>query len=119
MLGPTTIFANGQRFATPQSYMFTPQGYGPQTVGVPMNSPQIPPVVGQSGTVSGSAFGLGGSTGTNVANIQAQPFSPVHSPLIWAVAGLIFALVMLHKVHYRSVLSESAHAGPLREEAAA
>jgi hypothetical protein len=119
MLGPTTIFANGQRFAVPQSYMYTPQGYGPQTTGVPMNSPQIPPVVGQSGTVSGANFGLAGATGQNVNNIKASPFSPVHSPLPYAVIGLIFAVVMLHKVHYRSVLSESAHVGPAREAAEA
>jgi hypothetical protein len=122
MLGPETMFANGQRFGYTPQYVYAPQGYGPQTIGVPMNAPQIPPVVGNSGTAPGSGnFGLAGATGQNVNNIQAQPFSPVHSPLPWAVLGLIFALIMLHRVHYRSIVEvqERGRLGPAREEAGA
>ena len=73
----------------PQGYQFQPQGYGPGTIGVPLAAPTIPPVVGISGSGSSAAaaFGLT-STGRNQSNIAANPWSPTHSPILWAIGGL-------------------------------
>jgi hypothetical protein len=119
MLGPDTFVAGGQRYAVPQSYMYSPMGYGPQTQGVPMAAPTIPPVVGSTGNAAAAAYGLPGTTGANAQAIRSNPFSPKSSPLVYAVAGLLFAWLMLAKVHYRSVVNETAHVGPVHESAGA
>jgi len=124
MLGPSSNVINGQLLGLPQGFQFSPRGYGPGTVTVPASPPTVPPgVQGGSTTTQASAAGSGmGQVGRYKAAAAANPWSPRTSVLPWAVVGLIFAVLMLHYVHYRETLfgaTESAHVGPVHEAAAA
>jgi hypothetical protein len=102
-LGASTNVINGQFIGLPQGYQYAPQGYGPGTVTVPSSPPTVPPSIGGgSSTQLASASGLG-QVGLYGSQAAAHPWSLKVSPLPWAVLGLLFALVMLHLVHYRTV----------------
>ncbi len=115
--GADTIDQFGSRFTTPTYYSYRPQGYGPQTTGVPQVSPTLPPFLGGS-AAGGSGSGYsGGSVGgygtaennglvTNIAN--QNPHNWKVSPTWWAVALLIIGLMLLKVVHWRSLEEGSA-----------
>lgn len=128
-LGPQTLVVNGQRNTFPTTPQWWPQGYGPQTTGVPQVSPSLPPFIGAANTAGGSAFGLEGIGGYGTAANNAQvtaiaaanPHSLKASPLWWAVGFLLLGLVLLKGIHWRETtlegFSERGEAGPVREAA--
>jgi hypothetical protein len=96
------------------------QSYAPLTFGAEYTGPgfwprngvfNVPPVIPAPGTT-----GQGGTTltGLTAANGTPSPTAgaitssgkvswmhPTKSPVLWAIGFLIFALFMLHKVHFR------------------
>lgn len=110
MFGPQTATVDGQRNIFPSSYQYNPQGYGPQTAGVPQVSPTMPPFIGSG---SGSALGAGmegvggyGTAGNNALVTQIASENPHNlkvSPVWWAVGALVVGLVALKVVHWRSL----------------
>lgn len=111
-----TVAVNGQRFLTPTTFAFRPTGYGPQTTGVPMVTPSQPPFVGASPAAAPSSYAQVGGYGTAdnnalVTQIAGEnPWSLKHSPVLWAVGGLLLSLFLLRHVHWRDTLVE-AHGG--------
>lgn len=127
-LGAGTAVINGQRFDLPQSSAWFPQGFGPQTTGVPQHSPTMPPFLGGApggGGASGAwtsvnGYGTADNNSTVTAIAAAHPFSMKASPTLWAVFGLILALVLLQKIHWRkTILSGEAQLGVGGERARA
>jgi hypothetical protein len=120
--GAESVVVNGQLIAQPQLYQYQPQGFGPQTVGVPNISPSYPPFLGGNGgnqamLNSGSASNVGGygTAGNNDMATQAangSPFNPRVSPLPWAIAALLIGLAGLHFFHWREVID--AQSGPFK-----
>jgi hypothetical protein len=125
--GADTAVVNGQRYTMPSWAMYAPTGYGPQTTGVPQISPSIPPFLGgapvaATGGSIGEGVGGYGTAGQNqiVAQIANQnPWNPKASPVPWAIAMLVVALLLLKHVHWRDTIlegaEEHAHAGPVSE----
>ena len=130
-LGQGTQVVDGQRNTFPTMASYQPQGYGPQTTGVPQVSPTMPPFIGQAnGASSGSAaFGLEGVGGygtaanntTVTATAAANPHSLKVSPVWWAVIFLVVGLLLLKGINWRETtlehFTESGAAGPVRESA--
>ena|SRR5690348_18495204 len=108
MLGPGNAVIDGQRFALPTRYAYNPQGYGPQTTGVPNVSPTIPPTfASMAATNAGGGYyatpGAYGTADSNAALTQAataEPFSLKHSPVLWAVILLLVSIFLLGKIHW-------------------
>jgi hypothetical protein len=127
-LGSNTQVVDGQRNLFPTGYAYTPQGYGPQTTGVPNVSPTMPPYISAPGTSSSSTGleGVGGY-GTAANNTLAtavasqNPFNLKVSPVLWAVGLLLIGLVLLKGIHWRETtlegFSEQGHVGPASERA--
>jgi hypothetical protein len=131
-LGPLTQVVDGQRNTFPAGYQFFPQGYGPQTTGVPQVSPTMPPFIGAQNTAGGGGGGAWGSEGVGgygtagnnavVTQIAAgNPHSLKASPLWWAIGFLIIGLLLLKGIHWRETtlegFEERGHAGPASESA--
>ena len=117
--GPSSNVINGQLIPLARGSQYAPQGFGPQTTTVPQMPPTVPPPIsgGSTGTMA-SAAGNGSQTGLHAMLIGNNPWNPKVSPLPWALAGLVIALLMLHFVHYRSSIigvSEKGNAGPIKE----
>lgn len=116
--GAESVVVNGQLIGQPQLYQYQPQGFGPQTVGVPNVSPSYPPFLGggnQAMLNSGSAsnvggYGTAGNNGLAAMAANGSPFSPRVSPLPWAIAALLIGLAGLHYFHWREVVE--AKGGP-------
>jgi len=110
-LGPSTAVIDGQRFAFPTSFAYSPMGYGPQTTGVPNASPTIPPAMAAfNATAVGGLVETQGQYGAhgsaNAAAAKAahdNPWNPRLSPVLWAVAGLLLSLLYLQRVHWSPV----------------
>lgn len=129
-LGSDTGVVNGQRFTFPTTASYAPISYGPTTSGVPNVSPTLPPFFGGTPTAS-SGLGLEtvggyGTAGNNsiVAQQAANaPFSIKTSPVLWAVGGLIGALVLMKAIHWRDTtlggFEERGNVGSIRENAGA
>lgn len=125
--GADSMVVNGQLLAFPTTASYQPQGYGPQTVGVPQVTPSYPPYVGAPTQTAPGAEGIGGygTAGNNqmaAAYANANPWSLKGSPVIWAVGGLVGALLLLKAVHWRETMlagDESARVGPVSERAEA
>ncbi len=124
-LDHTTTVVNGNRFAVPAMSQWFPTGYGPQTTGVPQVSPTMPPFLGGS-PVNNSMISEVGGYGTadnNALMTQVaanNPWSLRHSPVIWAVLGLLVSLWLLRAIHWRETIEEgkaSGRLGPLSAEA--
>jgi hypothetical protein len=129
-LGSDTGVVNGQRFTFPTTASYLPMAYGPQTTGVPNVSPTMPPFIGGTGgATSGIGFeGVGGygTAGNNqftTGVAASHPFDMRLSPVLWAVLGLVLALVLLKGIHWRETtlagFSEHGEAGPFSEGAEA
>ena len=126
-LGADTIVVNGERLSVPTSSSFMPQGYGPQTIGVPNVTPSAPPYLGGPTTTAPGQEGVGGygTAGNNsiVANVANQnPWNPKVSPVWWAIIGLIVSLIFLKAIHWRETILEGKEGldfGPAHEEASA
>lgn len=130
-LGAQTQVVDGQRNIFPTRSQWFPQGYGPQTTGVPQVSPTMPPFIGASNTAggTGSAWGMEGvggygTSGNNalVTGIAANnPTSLKASPLWWAVGFLLIGLILLKGIHWRETtlegFSEKGRVGEAREAA--
>lgn len=125
-LGADTVVVNGQRFTTPTWDSYAPTGYGPSTTGVPQVSPSMPPYLGGSPTNNSmleqvGGYGTAGNNALAASVAQANPWSPRHSPVIFAVVGLLLAIFLLRHVHWRDTILEGAREegelGPLREGA--
>lgn len=94
--------APGQSFA-PLTFgaQYTGPGYWPRN-GV-YNVPPVTPAPGSTGNggmetgTYGQTLPTAGAMGSNGPNY----LHPTKSPAIWGIAFLIFALFMLHKVHFR------------------
>lgn len=119
--GAESLVVNGQLIPQPQLYQFQPQGFGPQTVGVPNISPSYPPFLGMGGNQamlnSGAQSNVGGygtadNNGMMTANAAGSPFNLRVSPLPWAIAALLIGLAGLHFFHWREVVD--AQAGPFK-----
>lgn len=123
-LGADTVAVNDQLLAFPSSAAYNPQGYAPQTVGVPQVTPSFPPYIGGAAPTSAApgASSVGGY-GTSENNSQAaaianaNPFNLRVSPVVWAVFGLVLSLVLLKAIHWRETLQEAGAVGPFHEEA--
>lgn len=108
VMGPQSAVVDGQRYAFSTRYAWNPQGWGPQTTGVPNASPTIPPTVAalSSSAVGGLVENVGGY-GTagpgNTAQAQAasdNPWSLKLSPTLWAVVLLVLSVLYLQKIHW-------------------
>lgn len=126
--GADSGVVNGQLVAFPQHAQYVPQGWTPQTIGVPQVSPSYPPYmlgVGPSaavGSTGGGAVSVGGyGTADNNAmatSIAARnPWNLKVSPVPWALAGLVLSLVLLRAIHWRETVEEHAMVGPMGETA--
>lgn len=128
-LGADSVIINGQLVQTPTPAAYSPQGYGPQTIGVPNVAAAYPPYRGAGGPMStapgSESVGGYGTAGNNniVASIgAAHPWNPRVSPVPWAVLGLIISLLLLKAVHWRETILEGKEGldlGPARESAEA
>lgn len=129
-LGSQTSVVNGQRVDTPVWDQYSPQGYGPQTTGVPNVSPTMPPFIGSANTQgfsgTGVAEGVGGygTAGNNsltTAIANNNPNNLKVSPVWWAVGLLVAGLLLLNAVSWRKVTlegaEEHAHVGAVSERA--
>lgn len=125
-LGADTVVINGQRFTTPTWDSYAPTGYGPSTTGVPQVSPSMPPYLGGSPTNNSmleqvGGYGTAGNNALMASVAAANPWSPRHSPVLFAVIGLLLALFLLRHVHWRDTILEGAREegelGPLHEGA--
>ena len=112
MFGPDTAVIDGQRFALPPRSIYNPQGYGPQTTGVPNASPTLPPAMAALDSASGGVGGVyetvgGYGTATSNTALTAQaaaaPMSLKHSPVLWAVGLLLVSVLLLGKIHWAPV----------------
>lgn len=127
--GADSGVVNGQLVAFPSRGAYVPQGYQPQTIGVPQVSPSYPPYMLGMGPnaptgSTGAAVGVGGyGTADNNAQVTAiankNPYNLKVSPVWWAVGGLVGSLVLLRAIHWREVVEEHAIVGPARESAEA
>lgn len=125
-LDHTTTVVNGNRFSVPAWSQWMPQGYGPQTTGVPQVTPSMPPYLGGSPTNNSMLESVGGygTAGNNAMAAQiaaSSPWSPKNSPVLAAIVGLLLAIFLLKKVHWRDTILEEAgahaSAGPAHAEA--
>lgn len=127
MLGSQTAVVNGQRFDVPTWAQWNPQGWGPQSSGVPQVSPSMPPFLGggaaaSAGMESVAGYSTAGSNAINAQAAAAHPWSVKLSPVWWAVIGLLGSLLLLRAVHWRDTMlegKESARVGGASEAAEA
>jgi hypothetical protein len=128
-MGADTFLVNGQLLPFPTPAAYGPQGYGPQTMGVPNVAAAYPPYKGAGGAMTqapgSESIGGYGTAGNNniVASIgAAHPWNPRVSPVPWALAGLIGSLLVLKAVHWRETILEGREGidiGPAHEHAEA
>lgn len=129
-LGPNTQVVDGQRNTFPSWAAWSPQGYGPQTTGVPQVSPTMPPFIGASNTAgfsgTGAMEGVGGygtAGNNNLAALVANqnPHNWKVSPVWWAVILLVAGLLLLKAVNWRETtlegFEEHGNVGSARERA--
>lgn len=127
MLGPDTVAVNDQLLAFPSHYAYNPQGFGPQTRGVPNITPSYPPFFGAAtGTAPGAesvgGYGTAGGNGMAASIANAHPWNPRVSATPWVVGGLIASLLLLKAVHWRETILEGREGldvGPAHESAEA
>jgi len=84
----------GSRFGWPNPAVLNPQGFGPTQINAPVTSITGPPFFGPAGIVNSGSQGA--------AAASASPLSLQKSPLLWAVIGLIGAVVAYHQLAYKS-----------------
>lgn len=126
-LGADSSVVNGQLVPTPTMAAYAPQGYGPQTMGVPNVAPAYPPYIGAPmstapGSESVGGYGTAGNNNMVTAMANAHPWNARVSPVPWAVAGLIVSLILLKAVHWRETILEGREGldlGPAHESAEA
>lgn len=119
ILGANTAVVDGQRTTLPPLVAFSPLSFGPQTTGVPVVSPSVPPIMG-AGTYGGAANSSGGvgynsvggyGTADNnaaaAADAGAHPFSLKSSPVVWAVGALVLGLVLLQAINWHETVDAS------------
>lgn len=129
-LGQGTAVIDGQRNTFPTSYAYAPSGFGPQTTGVPLVSPSMPPFLGGgagSGSGPGGAlegvggYGTAGNNQTVTAIANQNPFNLKVSPVLWAVGLLVIGTLLINGIHWRRVTLEGAeehgHIGDVQESA--
>lgn len=124
-LGADTVVVNGERVNIAPYAAYVPQGYGPQTVGVPNVTPSYPAYLGGTTGTQPGAEGVGGygTAGNNsmVAGIaNAHPFNLRVSPVMWAIVGLAGGLILLKAIHWRETIlegNEGLDLGPAHESA--
>lgn len=124
-LGADSVVVNGQLVPTPTPAAYMPQGYGPQTMGVPNVAPAYPPYLGAPmSTAPGSeavgGYGTAGNNAMGTAMANAHPWNPRVSAVPWAVGGLIVSLLLLKAVHWRETILEGREGldlGPAHETA--
>lgn len=102
-IGPQTVFNGMQPVATPNSMALMAPSVAPTTVLGPRPQPTIPPSV--SGTIGAMQMAGGGSSALGnpyaVAEMSAaQNPTSSHSAVVWAVGGLIVAIVGLHLIFW-------------------
>lgn len=129
ILGSNTAVVDGQRVTLPPLAAYAPQSYGPQTTGVPVVSPTIPPYMGAGsfGGVGGSAGGVGyqsvngyGTADNNsamTADAAAHPFSPKSSPVVWAVGALVVGLLALQAINWHETVEAGGSLGGTKAKA--
>ena len=129
-LGSDTGVVNGQRFTFPTTASYAPISYGPTTSGVPNVSPTMPPFFGGAPTATSGlgletvgGYGTAGNNSIAAQTARAKPFSIKTSPVLWAIGGLIGALVLLKAIHWRDTtlggFEEHGNVGSVRESAGA
>lgn len=129
-LGSDTGVVNGQRFTFPTTASYQPVAYGPQTTGVPNVSPTIPPFFGGApsatnalGVETVGGYGTAGNNAMATSVANQNPWNLRVSPVLWAVLGLVFSLLLLKGIHWRETtlagFEERANVGPVRERAEA
>lgn len=99
--GPgNTTEIGGSRFALWGEDVINPVGWGQQWTSKPYTFPTGVPMFGTDN--AGFASGGSGSNddGSNTLAI-ANPLSPVHSPLPFALVAIVVAVVGLHWLHWR------------------
>lgn len=121
-LDPTTTVVNGQRFTAPTRNQYMPTGYGPSTTGVPQVSPSMPPFLGGSPTNNSmmeqvGGYGTAGNNALMAATAAANPWSPRLSPVLPAIIGLLLAIVLLKKIHWRETIEGGGQLGPVSAKA--
>lgn len=66
------------------------------------NVPPVMPSVDMQSTMAPAAYGgTGGGAVPSATSASGNPFHPTKSPLVAAVVFLVFALAMLHFVHWK------------------
>jgi hypothetical protein len=94
----------GSRFALFSNYAFNPVGYGPTAEGIPYALPSVPPVYGQSDTMSNAP------AIQSAMQASANPLHPKWSPLPWVIGGIFASVLALHWLHWheRASVEEAA-----------
>lgn len=112
-LGADTEMINGQLVSTPQMTQYSPQGWGPQTLGVPNVTPAFPPFLGGAtptsmapGAESVGGYGTAGNNNQVTQMANAHPWNWRVSPVPWAIGGLLLALFLLKAIHWNDALLE-------------
>ena len=109
MIGYGSAAVNDQLVPVPVQAAYNPLMFGAAYTGPswPRNGIyNVPPVITPGINSSGYAGGAGvaPATPTNstptATDANGNPYSLTKSPVIWAIAFLIIALVLLHKVHW-------------------
>jgi hypothetical protein len=107
MLGYESATVNGQLVNVAPSAAFDPIAFGPVYTGGAWNRQgvyTVPPVTPSTATMSyNSESGMPGSANVypTATSENGNPFSLKKSPVIWALAFLVFSLLMLHFIHYK------------------
>ena len=81
---------------------YVPVGAWPRQ-GVYNVPPVLPPGGGLAKSMAPAAYGGSGAYGVTPSAVSGEgsPWSVKSSPLWWALGFLVFALIMLHTVHYK------------------
>lgn len=87
----------GSRWALYSDSAFDPYAYVGTTTVVPMALLSAPPTYGQLN----SAAGQYGSNGAASRVASANPWSPVESPMVLTIVGLVLGIYAFHYLYYK------------------
>lgn len=80
--------------------IFPSTAYVPYMQGRGAATPTLPPPVSYFGGGM-NPYTTGIETGSNVSQAAAEPYNPVKSPVLWALAFLVIGILGLRHVHWR------------------
>jgi hypothetical protein len=105
-IGYGSVAVNSQLVPIPVKAAYNPIAFGGAYTGPSWprngiwNVPPIMPMGASGGSGTGLAPSTPGGRGPTATSATGNPYSLKSSPVLWALAFLILALVLLHKVHW-------------------